>query len=212
MSTTRTFRFQTLGALAFALFLAAPVAAQYAEPRRYPGQGSGWNDDRYAYQNGFRAGEREGERDGRDRRDYGFKRDDAYENGDQGFRGGDRGDYKRDFRRGYEAGYDQGYRRHNRGGGGGWGNGGGWSGGGDWGRPSPGGIVRAGYDNGFRDGQQEGRDDARRNRRFDPAGSRWYRSGDRDYNSGYGPRDAYRSAYRDGFRAGYERGYRDRRW
>src|SRR5262245_43983685 len=69
--------------------------------QRYPGGGGS-----YGYQNGYREGQREGERDARDNKDYGFKRDDAYEDADRGFRGGNKGAYRADFRRGYEDGYD----------------------------------------------------------------------------------------------------------
>lgn len=219
MTKRNLFRVQTWGALALSLMLAAPAAAQWAEPRRFPNSGWGDRSDRYAYQNGYQAGEREGERDARDRRDYGYKRDDAYRDADWGFRGGDKGDYRREFRRGYEDGYDAGYRRYNRGGwNGGWRNDDRWGNGG-WGRPNDGGYYggydnRIAYDNGFRDGLDAGRNAARRNHGFDPLREGRYRDGDRGYESRYGSRDAYKNQYRDGFRAGYERGYRDndRRW
>lgn len=62
-----------------------------------------------------------------------------------------------------------------------------------------------GYTNGFEEGLRDGRN---RNR-YDPVGSRDYRSGERGYDRAYGSLDAYKDNYRAGFRKGYEAGYRD---
>jgi len=59
--------------------------------------------------------------------------------------------------------------------------------------------------NGYRDGIEEGRNDARHHERFDPVRTRRYRDGDHDYDRRFGPRDDYRRDYR----AAFERGYRD---
>jgi hypothetical protein len=72
---------------------------------------------------------------------------------------------------------------------------------------------RAGYrgvafDNGYRDGLEKGREDARDNDSFDPVRHSRYRSADHGYNSRYGTREAYKLAYRDGFEEGYEQAYR----
>ena len=64
------------------------------------------------------------------------------------------------------------------------------------------------FDNGYRDGLEKGREDARDNDSYDPVRHGWYRSGDRGYNSRYGTKDSYKLTYRDGFDAGYEEGYR----
>ena len=64
------------------------------------------------------------------------------------------------------------------------------------------------YDNGYRDGLEKGREDARDNDSFDPVRHSRYRSGDRGYNSRYGTREAYKLAYRDGFESGYAQAYR----
>jgi len=64
------------------------------------------------------------------------------------------------------------------------------------------------FDNGYRDGLEKGREDARDNDSYDPVRHGWYRSGDRGYNSRYGTRETYKLTYRDGFDAGYEEGYR----
>ena len=65
------------------------------------------------------------------------------------------------------------------------------------------------FDNGYRDGVEKGREDARDRDSYDPVRHSWYRSGDRGYNSRYGTREAYKLTYRDGFEAGYEQGYRE---
>ena len=64
------------------------------------------------------------------------------------------------------------------------------------------------FDNGYRDGLEKGREDARDNDSFDPVRHSRYRSGDRGYNSRYGTRESYKLAYRDGFESGYEQAYR----
>jgi hypothetical protein len=69
------------------------------------------------------------------------------------------------------------------------------------------GTDRAAYDNGYRDGLEKGREDARDRDSYDPVRHGWYRSGDRGYNSRYGTRDNYKLAYRDGFEAGYDQAY-----
>lgn len=64
------------------------------------------------------------------------------------------------------------------------------------------------YQNGYRDGLNKGREDARDNDRYDPNRHSWYRSANRGYESEYGSRNAYQARYRDGFEAGYNEGYR----
>jgi hypothetical protein len=73
------------------------------------------------------------------------------------------------------------------------------------------------FRNGYDDGLEKGREDARDNDSFDPVRHSRYRSADRGYQSRYGTRDSYKLYYRDGFEAGYEDGYRSvrgyaRRW
>ena len=65
------------------------------------------------------------------------------------------------------------------------------------------------FDNGYRDGYDKGREDARDQDSFDPVRHSRYRSGDRGYNSRYGSKEQYRNVYRDGFEAGYAAGYRE---
>ena len=161
-----------------------------------------------AYRNGYNAGSREGERDGRDRKDYGFKRDDVYEDADWGFNGGSKSDYKRRFRQGYESGYDQGYRRYAAAAGGGWGrpgNGGYYPGdrypGGGGLRRRLGNSGRFAYRNGYSDGYRGRPQRGRPQPRFNPTGESRYRSATRGYDSRYGSRGAYQQDYRSGFRS-----------
>ena len=63
------------------------------------------------------------------------------------------------------------------------------------------------YDNGFQDGLEKGREDARDNDSFDPVRHSRYRSADRGYDNRYGTKEQYKLAYRDGFEVGYQQGY-----
>lgn len=65
--------------------------------------------------------------------------------------------------------------------------------------------------NGYRDGIEAGRDDARHRERFDPVRARRYREGDHDYDRRYGSRDEYRRDYRAAFERGYRNGYENAR-
>ncbi len=193
------------GVLALSMTLAGPAFAQ-AWPRTPNG---GWNNGGYydyAYDNGYRSGAHEGEEDARRGKSYNYKRDDDYEDADRGFRGGDKNAYRHEFRRGYEAGYDTAYRRFARGGwydnrqaypayGGGYGYG----------------YTRIAYDNGYRDGVEEGSKDFRRERAYEPFRRERFRDGDHGYERRYGNKDAYRAVYRNGFSAGYQVGYRGHR-
>jgi len=67
------------------------------------------------------------------------------------------------------------------------------------------------FDNGYRDGLEKGREDARDRDSYDPVRHSWYRSGDRGYNNRYGTRETYKLTYRDGFEAGYDEAYRQLR-
>ena len=64
------------------------------------------------------------------------------------------------------------------------------------------------YARGYADGHAKGLADGRSHERYDPVGSREYRSAEEGYQASYGSRDAYRNNYRAGFRQGYEDGYR----
>jgi hypothetical protein len=189
------------------------------------------------YRAGYDQGQRDVR--SRDRYDYRradrYRSGDAGYNG----RYGDRDDYRRVFRDGFQAGYDAGYYGRSGGyssrdpygrypntypgnrypdnrypdnrypdsryPNGSYPNG----------RYPNGGYGNGGYynseaaDRGYREGVEKGRHDAKNRDRFDPRGEKWYREGDRGYNSRYGSREQYKAEYRRAFEQGYEQGYRD---
>jgi hypothetical protein len=202
------------GMLAVAGFVlaATPACAQTV----YRGQ-SQWGS-RAAYDNGYREGRDQGERDARQRRNFSLERSNEYRRADRGYdrRDGNIEWYRREFRRGYEIGYRDGYGRAGYGGRGNYdpyndrrGRAGGYgypSGG--YGYPS-GGYYGAAFQYGLNDGYEKGLEDARDGDRYDPVRHRWYRDGDRHYNSRYGAREVYKNEYRQGFREGYDRAFRE---
>jgi flagellar biosynthesis/type III secretory pathway protein FliH len=213
-------------ALVVGLAIAAPASAQlagpspwtYAEEARQPYIES----RRVAYDNGYREGIKEGERDSRRRDAFNYQDERTWQRGDKGYHRsyGDRGRYEQSFRTGYAAGYSDGYRRYSPNYGGRPGTvypntrgdyGYGYPGQGGYGYPGGGygyGNSPA-FSNGARDGYEKGREDARDRDPYDPRRHKWYRDGDRDYRSSYGPRQRYEDVYRQGFREGYDRGYRE---
>lgn len=68
-------------------------------------------------------------------------------------------------------------------------------------------LERRAYDNGFREGLQEGRNDARRGRDFSYTRHDEYRDADRGSRRGDGDRDLYRRSFRQGFRTGYNEAF-----
>ena len=66
----------------------------------------------------------------------------------------------------------------------------------------------SGWATGYRDGQVKGREDASKNRGYDPKRHQWYRSASRGYERRDGLRGAYANFYRDGFEAGYGEEFR----
>ena len=66
-------------------------------------------------------------------------------------------------------------------------------------------LGRRAYENGYRQGLGEGRDDARHRRPVSLDRHDEYRNAERGYRRGDGDRDPYRV----GFRRGFEAGYRD---
>lgn len=72
-----------------------------------------------------------------------------------------------------------------------------------------GGYSSVPFDNGYKDGHDKGREDARDNDSYDPVRHSRYRSADRGYDGRYGSKNDYRLVYREGFEAGYDAGYRD---
>jgi hypothetical protein len=193
---------------ALAAVLASSACAAQNGYYRYPTTAPRGVDDR-AYTRGYDEGRSRGENDGRRNRPFDYARYDEYRDGDSGYRGsGDRNGYRSLFRQGFVSGYNDGYRRYA---------------GGGYGNSAPRYPVprngssdtypNARYrsvasESGYRDGYEQGTDDARRGNRFDPIRSSRYRSGDHDYNSRYGSRDDYKRDYRTAFQNGYDQGYR----
>ena len=182
---------------ALLLFTVSCASAQWR-----PSHGNAPYSDvrREAYDNGYRQGLEDGGRDGwqGDRFEYRDERD--FQRADYGYhRGfGDRERYRQSFRAGFADGYASGYRRQSRG----------YRDQGGWGRET----YSSAFELGARDGYEKGREDARDGDRSDARRHKWYRDGDRHYESRYGNRDRYKDEYRRGFIAGYDRGYRDLRY
>ena len=207
----RTHRLLAAGLLAAGVCIAVPACASGGYYTYRDGRGAP-EFERRAYDAGYREGVSHGEHDARDRREFRVDRDSDYRHADDGYHReyGDRDDYRRSFRRGYEAGYTEGYNRFARG------------------ReqvvavppqvvyPSApsvaypraeGRFISQAARNGYRDGIDQGRHDARDGNRFDPARAKHYREGDHDYDRRYGPRDDYKREYRAAFEEGYREGY-----
>ncbi|HUF24653.1 MAG TPA: hypothetical protein VMN81_11030 [Vicinamibacterales bacterium] len=131
------------------------------------------------FDQGFRLGVRAGETDARRGERFNYRDERDWQ------RAGNRA-----FRDGFERGYTEAYRRNDRGG----------YGGGVYADPA----TAAGFEDGYRQGLEDGRDGDR----FDPVRAKRYREGDRGYDRRYGTREQWKTAYRQAFREGYERGYR----
>lgn len=72
-------------------------------------------------------------------------------------------------------------------------------------------TYRIGYQRGYEDGLDRGRQDADRRNDFNMWRDRNYRNGDAGYHSGHGQRGEYASGYRNGYEQGYRQGYRQER-
>jgi hypothetical protein len=68
-------------------------------------------------------------------------------------------------------------------------------------------FERRAYDRGYREGLDEGRDDARRGRNYAPARHDEYRDADDGFRRGDGDREFYRRMYRRGFEVGYRESF-----
>ena len=75
--------------------------------------------------------------------------------------------------------------------------------------PNTGRYGDTAYENGYRDGREQGLEDRRDNDRADATRHGRYRSADRGYIDSYGDKTRYKNNYRDGFQAGYNDGYRE---
>ena len=67
-------------------------------------------------------------------------------------------------------------------------------------------FERRAVDNGYREGFDEGRNDARKHRSFSPERHGAYRDAQRN-SSGSWERDAYQRGFRHGFETGYRNGF-----
>ena len=197
------------------LVLGAGIATPACAGQIYGSRGVYYGDvERRAYDAGYREGVEEGQNDARHSRQYSYSRHDEYRDADAGYRriDGNPELYRRSFRHGFQVGYDEAYKRYanyNR-----------YPGGNSYptypsyptSYPSGAGIPRGAYsspaaENGYRDGLEAGRNDARNRDRFDPVRAKRYREGDHDYNSRDGSRDEYKREYRAAFVQGYREGY-----
>jgi len=215
---TKTF----LPAAGLMLAMASPAAAQL---RGFGNAPAAYERDDYrapyadaqrtAFDNGYRDGRKRGEQAARDNRPFDVQRERDYRSADDGYNRslGDRNRYRDNYRGGFTQGYREGYqRRDSRGSypGANRDDSRGWDYGGNRGY---GGTASYGaYQNGASDGYKKGLDDLNDRKRPDVTRQKWYRSGDHDYDSRYGPKEAYRIEYRRGFEEGYNRAYRERRY
>jgi hypothetical protein len=208
---TRITRYLPALVLLTGVSIAAPACAAQVYGSGYPRNGGYAREvERRAYDNGYREGLEEGQNDARRNRDYSYQRHNEYRDGDKGYHrdDGDREFYRRSYRQGFQTGYNDAYNRYAAN-----------SGRYPRGTYQPVPIAPAypsdrGYSsgspaaqNGYRDGVQAGRDDARKRDRFDPVRASRYREGDHDYNGRYGSRDDYKRDYRAAFEQGYREGY-----
>src|SRR5258708_7372418 len=69
-------------------------------------------------------------------------------------------------------------------------------------------LQRRAYSNGYEEGLEHGRGDARRGRSFDYRRHDEFCDGDEGYSRRYGDREYYGAAFRRGFVAGYNEAYR----
>jgi hypothetical protein len=69
-------------------------------------------------------------------------------------------------------------------------------------------YTTPGFQQGYRDGLDKGREDAEDRDNYDLNRHSWYRSATRGYEDEYGTRSTYQARYREGFEAGYAEGYR----
>jgi hypothetical protein len=202
----------TLGVGVVLAILAAAEPAS-AQVRRHDGYPYATNGS-YGFDNGYREGLRQGDRDARQNRPFDFNDNNDYRRADRGYdrRSGDANWYRREFRRGYEAGYREGYSQYGYGERNRYPNRGGNYPNSRYGYPggySNRGYVGPAYQYGLSEGYEKGIEDVRDRDRYEPARHKWYREGDRHYNSRYGSREAYKNEYRVGFREGYDRAFRE---
>jgi hypothetical protein len=153
---------------------------------------------RAAFDNGYRDGRKRGEQAAREKRPFDVQRERDYRSAEDGYNRslGDRSRYRDNYRGGFTQGYREAYQRRDD----------------SRGRGYGGTASYGAYQNGTGDGYKKGLDDVNDRKRADVTRQNWYRSGDHDYDSRYGPKETYRVEYRRGFEEGYNRAYRERRY
>jgi len=192
------------------LVLSAAPACASGGYSRYPTPNSGRVVDDRAYRTGYDEGRRAGEEDARRGRNVDYNRHNEYRDADRGYRGEiSRGEYRDVFRRGFVEGYNDSFNRYSR-------NARypstyppAYPDGNGRAVPRYGSYGTAAANNGFRDGYDQGRSDARDGDRYDPVSASRYRNGDHDYDKRYGSKDDYKREYRTAFERGYEQGFRE---
>lgn len=80
----------------------------------------------------------------------------------------------------------------------------------DEGRHVRGRVTQVAFDNGYREGFEEGREDRSDGERFDYDDEGEFRDATRGYRNEYGSVDTYRGHFRDGYARGYRDGYEGR--
>jgi hypothetical protein len=201
-------RYITAAALTIGVGIVAPgcAAQTYAS---YDGYYQRPGVERAAFENGAREGREEDRVDARARHQFSFAQHHEYRDADEGYRPSD-GDlqfYRRAFRQGFERGYGEAFKQAAAG----YGDGYLYPGPQAQIYPTAPPYASPAVRNGYRDGLEVGRDDARNRDRYDPAGAGRYRSGDHDYDRRYGSKDQYQREYRAAFALGYAEGYRSSR-
>jgi hypothetical protein len=169
----------------------------------------------YGYENGFRDGEKRGRHEGRENDPYDYHTPDwrqathgyknwmgpvnVFQNGyQQGYVDGFRSGFNSE-RPGWRGDNDRDDHRNN-----------GYPGNGYYGSGAYGNDSRIGYDTGYQDGVSMARDDAYRNKPFNPNPRGRFDDRYHGYRPGYGDKSAYRNQYADGYRAGYQASYNGR--
>jgi hypothetical protein len=108
---------------------------------------------------------------------------------DRDYRNQDRNDQNRDYR-------DRNYQRRGRS----------WDGYRNYGGSQQ--LRQTALNAGYNEGNKKGRDDMRRNRRYDFQNSSAFEKATKDYSSKLGDKETYRRYFRDAFENGYADGFR----
>jgi hypothetical protein len=166
----------------------------------------------YGYENGFRDGEKRGRHEGRENDPYDYHTPD-WRQATHGYKNwmGPLNVFQNGYQQGYADGFRSGFNSERPG----------WRGDGDredyrnngyqrngyYGSGAYGNDSRIGYDTGYQDGVSMARDDAYRNKPFNPNPRGRFDDRDHGYRREYGDKSAYRNQYADGYRAGYQATY-----